>query len=188
MLPPAIPIQSSTIHGNSIIERLIQDPLPQPKKPCIISRDFRRQSINQSIRMLFQNLKVQQHNRRREGLLELWVLHTVNRAQIQTSSVGMLTFAFSASRDVWMGVIPLARALTMFLLSSLVKGVLVSAMWVAFRMVMSSFVSAPTTARAWGRRVSSEPEKLLTAVVRPVTAVFREVIVVRSWGARSWGV
>ena len=73
---------------------------------------------------------------------------------------------------------------TMLILSSVVKLMIFLVMSVAFSIVISSFVSAFTTARAYGTRPDRDPLKSLTDIVRSLTAVYRPLIVVRSLGVR----
>ena len=95
------------------------------------------------------------------------------------------TFADNAVMEPVIGVIKLAKVVTMLELSSSVKLELCVARKAVFNVVASSLVSALMTARDCGSTPRRLPSKLLTAVVSSVTEEFKTSICARTWEPRS---
>jgi len=96
-----------------------------------------------------------------------------------------LTFALNALKLPVIGVIKLAKVVTMLSLSASVKFELCLARKVILSVVASSFVSALMTASDCGKTCSKVPSKALTAAVSSITEEFRTSICERTWAPRS---
>ena len=94
-------------------------------------------------------------------------------------------YSSNAVKLVWIGVIWLAKVVTILELSASVKLELCVVMKVTFNVVASSVVSAPMTARDCGSTWSSEPSKAFTAAVRLPTELPIWLMPARTSFARS---